>query len=247
MAKPRKKTSNPPKDVSSSTLNTEDKKIEKVPVFNGNFDVWKVRMRNFLMAHGVGVWESMIIDNMMDDESKEYNTRAMKTILNGMSNSIKANLEKCSSAKGIWDKLHDLHSKGALTITTSQEDDGKQEGNSEPIKEAENKNDDIKGKEDLEEEERKEDFEDLLTKPIVAMEEINSLKKEKEELKKKVQGGDQHKTRKEADLFKLQVLERDEELTKLKEELHQNKRKHHEEVISMTNQLDKAKKREETL
>ena len=43
-------------------------------------------------------------------------------------------------------------------------------------------------------------------------------------------------------LIKLQVKERDEELAKLKKELDQSKRKHHEEVISMTNQLSKAKK-----
>ena len=52
------------------------------------------------------------------------------------------------------------------------------------------------------------------------------------------------KTRKEVDLSKLQLQERNEELTKLKEEFHQNKRKNLEGVISMTNQLDKAKKRE---
>jgi len=82
----------------------------------------------------------------------------MKAILNGTPNSIKANLEKCSSTKDIWDKFHDLHSKGTLTITTSQENDGKKEGNSHTIKEAENKNDDIKAKEGLEEEERKQYF-----------------------------------------------------------------------------------------
>jgi len=61
---------------------------------------------------------------MMDGESKEHNTRAMKAILNGLPDSIKNNLGKFSSAKGIWDKLHDLNSKVALTMTTSQEDDG---------------------------------------------------------------------------------------------------------------------------
>jgi len=130
----------------------------------------------------------------------------MNTIFNWLPNSIKANLEKCSSAKDIWDKLHDLHSKGALTMTSSEEDDGKQEGNPEPIKEAENKNDDIKAKEDLEEEERYEGFEeDLLAKLIAVMEEINNLKKENEDLKKKLQYGDLDKKRKEVDLFKLQV------------------------------------------
>ena len=44
------------------------------------------------------------------------------------------------------------------------------------------------------------------------------------------------------DLIKLQVKEMDEELVKLNKELDQSKRKHHEEVISMTNQLNKAKK-----
>ena len=39
---------------------------------------------------------------------------------------------------------------------------------------------------------------------MVTMEEINNLKKENEELKKKVQVG-QDKTRKKFDLFKLQV------------------------------------------
>ncbi|MCY6488025.1 hypothetical protein, partial [Actinobacillus pleuropneumoniae] len=51
----------------------------------------------------------------------------------------------------------------------------------------------------------------------------------------------------EVDLIKLQVQERDEELAKLKKEFQESKRKHHEEVISMTNQLNKAKKQENTL
>ena len=141
----------------------------------------------------------------------------MKAILNGLPYSIKKNLGKCSSAKGIGDKLHDLHSKEALTMTTSQEDDGNQEGNPEPIIEAKNENDDIKAKEDLEDEENEEDFEeDLLTKLMVAIEEINNLKNENEELKKKAQVGDQNKTRKEVDLVKLQVQERDEELANIK-------------------------------
>ena len=55
------------------------------------------------------------------------------------------------------------------------------------------------------------------------MEEINNLKKENEELKKKAQDGNQDKTRKEVDLVKLQVQERDEEIIKLKEEFHQKK------------------------
>ena len=80
-----------------------------------------------------------------------------------------------------------------------------------------------------------------------AMEEIISVKNENGELKKKAVASDQEQTRKEVDLVNIQVQERDEELAKLKKEFHQSKRKHHEEVISMTNQLDKAKKREANL
>ena len=43
-------------------------------------------------------------------------------------------------------------------MTISQEDDGNQEGNPEPIIEAENENDDIKAKADLEDEENKKYF-----------------------------------------------------------------------------------------
>ena len=127
MAKPRKKVSNPPKDVSPSTTEIEVNQFVKAPWFNGNFDIWEARMRNFLKTQAIEIQKSVIVDSMMDGESKEYNAKAMKAILKGLPDSIKDNLEKCSSAKGIWDKFHDLHLKGALTMTTSQEDDGKKE------------------------------------------------------------------------------------------------------------------------
>ena len=59
----------------------------------------------------------------------------------------------------MWDKLHDLHSKGVLTMISNQENDGKQEGNPKPIKEAKDKNDDIKAKEYLEDEHNEKYFE----------------------------------------------------------------------------------------
>ena len=106
----------------------------------------------------------------MEEESKEYNARAIKAILSGLPDAIKAKVEKCSLAKGMWDKLQDLHSKGALTMTSSQEDDCVQEGNPKPIKEAKNKSEDIKTKEDLEDEENEEDFtKDLMEKLVAAL------------------------------------------------------------------------------
>jgi len=103
----------------------------------------------------------------------------MKAILNGIPDFVKNNLGKCSSVKGIWDKLHDLHSKGALKIFSNRENDRKQKENPEPVKEAEDKIDDIKAKEDLENEENEKDFvEDLMPKLMASMQEIINLKKE---------------------------------------------------------------------
>ena len=121
MARSRKKVSNPPKHVSPSTTKIEDNEFEEAPRLNGNFNIWEARMRNFLQTQGIEVWKSVIDDSSMDEESKEYNAKAVKAILNGLPNSVKNNLGKCSSAKDIWDKLHDLHSKGALTMTINQE------------------------------------------------------------------------------------------------------------------------------
>ena len=180
MARSKKKASKPAKNVSPSSIKIEDNLFEYIlfetPKFDGNFDVWEIKMRAFLMSEGIEVWESVTDDNKMDKESMEYDAQETKTILDGLPDSVKRNLRKYTSAKDIWDRLHDLHAKGALTMTMSQE---------EPIMEAENE---------------------------------------------------------KLDLIKLQVRERDEELVKLKKELDQCKKKHHEEVLSMTNQLNSAKK-----
>ena len=71
MAKPRKKLSNPPKDVSLSTIEIEVNQFAKAPLFNGNFDIWEARMRNFVKTQGIEVWRSVITNDMMDEESKE--------------------------------------------------------------------------------------------------------------------------------------------------------------------------------
>lgn len=188
MERSKKKVSKSPKVVSPSSIKIENKLFEiilfEAPRLNGNFDIWEIKMRTFLQSEGIEIWESVIDDSKMDGEFKEYNAKAAKTILDGLPDSVKKNLGKYSSAKDIWDKLHDLHEKGALTMTMNQEE------NSKPIIEAENE---------------------------------------------------------KVYLIKLQVQERDEELAKLKKELDESRRKHHEGVISMTNQLNKAKKQEDAL
>jgi len=57
MVNPRKKVSNPPKDVSPSTIEIDVNQFVKAPLFNGNFDIWEARMRNFLKAQGIEVWK----------------------------------------------------------------------------------------------------------------------------------------------------------------------------------------------
>ena len=52
MARSKKKVSNPPKDVSPSTTKIEDNEFEEAPRLNGNFNIWEVRMRNFLQTQG---------------------------------------------------------------------------------------------------------------------------------------------------------------------------------------------------
>ena len=58
-------------------------------------------MRNLLQNQGIKSWKLVIVDSRMDEESKEYNAKAMKEILNGLLDFIKNNLGKYSSAKGI--------------------------------------------------------------------------------------------------------------------------------------------------
>jgi len=109
MARSRKKASNPPKDVSPSTTKIADNQFDEASRLNGNFNISEARMRTLLQSQGIEIWEPMIDDSRMDRESKEYNAKATKIILNGLPDSVKKNLGKHSSAKDIWDKLHDLH------------------------------------------------------------------------------------------------------------------------------------------
>lgn len=141
MERSKKKASNPPKVVSPASIKIENNLFESIlfeaSKFNGNFDMWEIKMRAVLQSQGIEIWESVIDDSKMDKESMEYDAQAAKTILDGLPDSIKKNLGKYSSTKEIWDKLHDLHAKGALTMTISEEE------NSKPIIEAENEKVDL--------------------------------------------------------------------------------------------------------
>jgi len=55
MAKPRKKVFNLSIDVSPSTTEIEDNQFVEASWFNGNFDIWEARMRNFLRTQGIEI------------------------------------------------------------------------------------------------------------------------------------------------------------------------------------------------
>ena len=98
MVRSKKKVSKPPKVVSPSTTKIEDNLFESIlfetPRFNGNFDIWEIKIRTFLKSEGIEIWESMIDNSKMDRESKEYNAKAAKTILDGLPDFVKNNLGK---------------------------------------------------------------------------------------------------------------------------------------------------------
>ena len=61
---------------------------------------------------------------MKFEESEEYNTTVMKESLSGLPYAIKAKVEKCSSRRDMSEKLLDIHSRGATTMISNQEDVG---------------------------------------------------------------------------------------------------------------------------
>jgi hypothetical protein len=42
----------------------------------------------------------------------------MDTIMDGLLDSVKVKVGQCSSAKDLWDKLHNLYSMGSLLVIT---------------------------------------------------------------------------------------------------------------------------------
>lgn len=59
MARSRKKSSNPPKVVSPSSTKIEENLFESILFeasrFNGNFDMWEIKMRNLLQSQGIEI------------------------------------------------------------------------------------------------------------------------------------------------------------------------------------------------
>jgi hypothetical protein len=71
----------------------EGTSTNKAPLFNGtNFSLWKVRMRTYIMALGVDVWDvvetsyvkPVVLDSKHDKLEFSFNAKAMNYILSGL-------------------------------------------------------------------------------------------------------------------------------------------------------------------
>jgi hypothetical protein len=83
----------------------------KAPLFNGGgYALWKIRMKNFMLALGFDIWQS-VVDGYTapttppkDVAGKKIcndNSRAVNGILGGLTNSICVKVMHCKSAKEI--------------------------------------------------------------------------------------------------------------------------------------------------
>jgi hypothetical protein len=76
-------------------------------------------MKVFLQAQGYDIWHSVVTGynatkkppkTATKKELKKNNKIAMDFILEGLPDSVKDKVGKCSSAKELWDKLHNIYS-----------------------------------------------------------------------------------------------------------------------------------------
>jgi hypothetical protein len=87
----------------------------KAPLFNGeDYALWEIRMKNFLLALGFDIWQSVEdaytapTTPPKDVARKKIcndNSRAVNGILRGLTNFICVKVMHCKSAKEIWNNL----------------------------------------------------------------------------------------------------------------------------------------------
>ena len=91
----------------------------RTPLFDGlNYAFWNVRTRVFLQAQGADVWKAVVnrynvpTTPPTDHTAKkiyEDNSKAMNTILCGMSEIVFVKVMNCEISKEIWDKLKNIY------------------------------------------------------------------------------------------------------------------------------------------
>ena len=97
--------------MAQSNMVEEGYNITMPPMLtNFDFSQWKARMRIFIMAQDVELWE-IVLDGLevMDEESLQMNARAMNLIYNALDSDQFKLISKCSTAKEIWERLEKLY------------------------------------------------------------------------------------------------------------------------------------------
>ena len=87
-------------------------------------------MKVFLQEHGHYIWISIVIGygsskrakTTTKKELKEINKIEIDFIYEGLPNPVREKVGKCSSAKEIWDKLHDIYSSPIIDSENVKED-----------------------------------------------------------------------------------------------------------------------------
>jgi hypothetical protein len=92
----------------------EGTSASKPPLFDGtNFSFWKIRMRTYLMALGVDVWDvvetgytkPVVLASKDDKLEFSFNAKGMNAILNGLAEAEFVKVMHLDTAKAMWDKL----------------------------------------------------------------------------------------------------------------------------------------------
>jgi hypothetical protein len=106
-----------------------------VPMFNGQngfkYEMCSRRTKVFLQAQGHYIWLSVVTGYdsskrakiATKKELKKNNKIAMDFIWEGLPKPVREKVGKCSSAKEIWDKLHDIYSSPIPDSKNAKEDE----------------------------------------------------------------------------------------------------------------------------
>jgi hypothetical protein len=92
---------------------------DEVPILDEeNYSTWRIQMKVYLKEIGEGVWKEKIggsipLNNKSkftaQREEKKNDALALKTILSGLSSSIKNNMQQCTFTKDLWLKLEETY------------------------------------------------------------------------------------------------------------------------------------------
>jgi hypothetical protein len=102
---------------------------DEVPILDEeNYSTWRIEMKVHLKEIGAGVWKEAIGGSVplknkskfaAQREEKKNDALALKTILSGLSSSIKESMGQCTSTKDLWLKLEETYQRRRKTLKTT--------------------------------------------------------------------------------------------------------------------------------